>query len=262
MAIKYTIQGLLIYAGLAAYLMAFVISLLRRRKIGTVTFFLGFLIGCVSVAYRWLHVGHLPMQNLFEVFLCLGALVYPISFFCNRVLRVGGRQFDILIAAVVLFPAGFFFSAEPQRLPPSLQSWLFAPHVFVYMLAYVLMAKAAVQAVLHLAGIKETSELVGPEQAAYRMVCAGFPPLTLGLILGSVWGQNAWGDWWGWDPKELWSLASWLVYVGYFHFRFMFGKKHPRLNSLWVIVGLAVIIITLLWVNLSKLFPGLHSYAM
>ena len=91
---------------------------------------------------------------------------------------------------------------------------------------------------------------------------AGFPLLTLGLVLGSVWGQSAWGDWWGWDPKELWSLASWLVYLGYFHFRYMFAKRFPRINSLWVILGLVVIIITLLWVNLSRLFLGLHSYAM
>src|SRR4030043_470696 len=85
--------------------------------------------------------------------------------------------------------------------------------------------------------------------------------LTLGLVLGSVWGKLAWGDYWGWDPKELWSLASWLVYVGYFHFRYMFGKTRPRINSIWAIAGMAVIVITLLWVNLSHLFIGLHTYA-
>ncbi|MFH1370529.1 MAG: cytochrome c biogenesis protein CcsA [Planctomycetota bacterium] len=262
MAVKYTIQGLLIYASLAAYLLAFVAVLLRQRKIGRVIFMIGFLIGCIGVAYRWLHVGHIPMQNLFEVFLCLGALVYPISIFCNRVLRVVGIAADMLIGTIILVPAGFVFNAEPQQLPPALQSWLFAPHVFVYMLSYVLMTKAAVQATMQLADKQPIGYLLEPEQATYRMVCAGFPLLTLGLILGSIWGQLAWGDWWGWDPKELWSLASWLVYVGYFHFRYMFGKRFPRLNSLWIITGLFVIIITLLWVNLSKLFPGLHSYAM
>ena len=92
------------------------------------------------------------------------------------------------------------------------------------------------------------------------MICTGFPLLTLGLLLGSCWGRVAWGDYWGWDPKELWSLASWLIYVGYFHFRFFTKKKHPRTNSIWAIVGLVVIIITLLWVNLSRLFTGLHTY--
>jgi ABC-type transport system involved in cytochrome c biogenesis permease subunit len=265
MTIKYTFQGLLIYATIAAYLLAFAATLLRRRKLGTVpyfSYFWGFLVGCASVIYRWVNVSHIPMQNLFEVFLLLGALVYPISIFCRRVLRVAGVSADMLIGAIVLFPAGFVFNAEPQQLPPALQSCLFAPHVFVYVLAYVLMTKAAVQAVIQLAGRQSVNNFLPREEATYRMVCAGFPLLTLGLVLGSVWGQLAWGDWWGWDPKELWSLASWLIYVGYFHFRYMFGKKYPRLNSAWVVIGLAVIIITLLWVNLSRLFPGLHSYAM
>jgi ABC-type transport system involved in cytochrome c biogenesis permease subunit len=262
MAIKYTIQGLLIYIAMSAYLIAFAATLLRRRKIGTVTYFLGFLIGCAAIAYRWIHVGHIPMQNLFEALLVLGTLVFPISIFCRRFLRIGGVAGDMLLGVIVLFAAGFFFNAEPQQLPPALQSWLFGPHVFVYMLSYVIMAKAAIQAGLQLAGSQPSPNQLPPEEATYRTICLGFPLLTLGLILGSVWGQQAWGDWWGWDPKELWSLASWLVYVGYLHFRYMFGKRFPRINSLWAIVGLAVIIITLLWVNLSRLFPGLHSYAM
>ena len=262
MAIKYTIQGLLIYAAMTGYLLAFVATLLRRLKAGHILFLAGFLVGCTALTYRWVDVRHIPLQNLFEVFLCLGVLMYPISIFCSRILRVGGAAADMLIGAIVLFPAGFIFSAEPMQLPPALQSWLFGPHVFVYMLSYILMAKAAVQAAMQLTGRNTEENFLMPEDATYRMVCAGFPLLTLGLVLGSIWGQNAWGDWWGWDPKELWSLASWLVYVGYFHFRYMFGRRFPRLNSLWAIVGLVVIIITLLWVNLSHLFPGLHSYAM
>lgn len=263
MAIKFTIQGLLIYTTMAVYLVAFAATILRRRTIGIVLFSIGFLISCISIAYRWIHVEHVPMQNLFEVFLCLGTLVYPISIFCSRMLRVSAAAAaDMLIGVIVLFPAAFIFSAEPQQLPPALQSWLFAPHVLVYMLSYILMTKAAVQAVVQWTGITQSGRMIEPEQATYRMVCAGFPLLTLGLILGSVWGQRAWGNWWGWDPKELWSLASWLVYVGYFHFRSMFAARFARLNSLWAVVGLLIILITLLWVNLSRLFPGLHSYAM
>ena len=171
----------------------------------------------------------------------------------------------------MLFPAGFIFSAQPQQLPPALQCRLFLPHVAAYMLSYIFMAKAACQAVFQLAGFtpNQSEDLLPCEEGTYRMICAGFPLLTLGLILGSVWGKLAWGDYWGWDPKELWSLASWLVYVGYFHFRCMsregclaaFGKTHPRANSVWAIAGMAVIVITLLWVNLSRLFLGLHTYA-
>ncbi|MCP4710139.1 MAG: cytochrome c biogenesis protein CcsA [Planctomycetes bacterium] len=138
-----------------------------------------------------------------------------------------------------------------------------APHVAVYMMSYLLLAKAAVQALAVLFG-KITpldKHLLSNEEGAYRMVCFGFPLLTLGLILGSVWGKLAWGDYWNWDPKELCSLTSWLTYLGYFLCRYMYGKKYPRLNSLWVILGILMIIVTLLWVNLSKLFSGLHSYS-
>ncbi|MHC4159055.1 MAG: cytochrome c biogenesis protein CcsA [Planctomycetota bacterium] len=263
MEIKYTAQGLLIYCAIAAHLLAFLITLLRRPKAGHVLYMFGFAITAVAFGYRWYHVRHVPFQNLFEVFLGLGMMVYPISLFCRRILRTGGLSADMLIGAIVLFPAGFVFSAEPMQLPPALQSWLFAPHVAVYMLSYIFMAKAACQAISQLSGFTPSPDenLLPPEQATYCMICAGFPLLTLGLILGSFWGKLAWGDYWGWDPKELWSLASWLVYVGYLHFRYMYGKSRPRINSIWALAGLAVIIITILWVNLSRLFAGLHTYA-
>jgi len=262
MEIKYTIQGLLVYITIAAYLLAFITTVLRRPKIGHAIYMLGFAVAICSFSYRWYHVRHVPLQNLFEVFLCLG-MIYPVSLFCRRVLRVGGYGADMLIGAIVLFPAGFVFNAEPQQLPPALQSWLFTPHVAVYMFSYIFMAKATFQAICQLAGRnpKPGENLLAPEEATYRIVCIGFPLLTLGLFLGSYWGKLAWGDYWGWDPKELWSLASWLVFLGYFHYRYMFGKKHPRVNSLWAIAGMAAIILTLLWVNLSRLFHGLHSYA-
>jgi ABC-type transport system involved in cytochrome c biogenesis permease subunit len=263
MEIKYTIQGLSIYIAIAVYLLAFLITLLGQKKAGHTLYAFGFIFAALSFVYRWIDVSHVPLQNLFEVFLCLGMICYPISLFCRRVLHVGDGCGDMIIGAIVLFPAGFVFNAQPQQLPPALQCWLFAPHVAVYALSYIFMAKAALQAVRQLAGRASNPDdkLLPPEEATYRMICAGFPLLTLGLVLGSWWGKLAWGDYWGWDPKELWSLASWLVYVGYFHFRYMFGKKHPRINSTWAIIGMLVIVITLLWVNLSRLFPGLHSYA-
>ena len=263
MEIKYTTLGLLLYIALAIYFLTFVIRLLRFTKLAKALYFLGFTVMLIAFGYRWYQVRHIPMQNLFEVFLTLSMLIYPLSLFCRRVLGVAGETVDAFVAAILLIPAGFVFSAEPQKLPPALQSWLFAPHVAVYMLSYVIMTKAAVQAMYQLLSspVSADKHIISYEQASYQMVCLGFPLLTLGLLLGSWWGKLAWGDYWGWDPKEMWSLASWLVYIGYFHFRYMFGRKHPRINSTWVVIGMVVIVITLLWVNLSKLFSGLHSYA-
>lgn len=264
MAIKFTIQGLLIYCAMSAYVLGFILAITRCRKLAGFTYFAGFTIALAAFVYRWIHVQHVPMQNLFEVFVTLGMLVYPITLFSRKFLRISAGPCgcaDMLIGAIVLFPAGFVFKATVLQLPPALQCWLFAPHVAVYMLSYMIMAKATFLAMAQIAGAKPSGDLLPYEDASYKMVCAGFPFLTLGLLLGSWWGKLAWGDYWGWDPKELWSLVSWLVYLGYFHFRIMFGKKYPRANSVWIILGMTAIIITLLWVNLSKLFTGMHSYA-
>ena len=262
MEIKVNAQGFLIYAAMAGYLMAFMVTIVRYKKVGHFLYLLSFMIAVTAFIYRWFNVRHVPLQNLFEVFLCMG-MIYPLTLFCRRVLGIGGETADMLLGAIVLFPAGFIFNDQLRHLPPALQSWLFAPHVAVYVIAYLLLAKATFQALGELlikTGPSDT-HLVSYEQGTYRMVCFGFPLLTLGLILGSVWGKLAWGDYWNWDPKELCSLASWLVFLGYFHFRYMFGKKHPHINSIWVIGGMLMVVITLLWANLSRLFAGLHSYA-
>ena len=255
-----TIQGWLIYTSMLAYLLAFIGLLAKSKKIGKACYTVGFVLAAVAFGYRWYDAGHIPLQNLFEVFLCLGMLIYPLSVFCRRFLAVSSEATDALIGFIILFPAGFVFNAEPQKLPPALQSWLFAPHVAAYMFAYVVMAKASVQAVRQL--ISSGREEAGAyELGTYRMVRMGFPLLSLGLILGSWWGKIAWGDYWNWDPKELWSLVSWLVYLEYFHFRYKYGTKRPNLNSVLAVCGFLAIIITLLWANLSRIFAGLHSYA-
>ena len=257
MAVKFSIQGLLIYSAMFFFLSAFVVSLTRCKKLRAWTYFIGFCFAVAAFIWRWGTVSHIPMQNLFEVFLLMGIMVWPLTFFCSRFLKINAeQQFDMLIGLIVLLPPGFIFSAEPKTLPPALQSWLFGPHVAVYMLAYIVMAKAAIEAARYLC--HRNSSL---EKSTYKMVRLGFPLLTAGLVLGSYWAKQAWGDWWGWDPKEMWSLAVWLIFAGYLHFRAVFGQKHAKSNSIWVIAGFSCIIICLMWVNLSKIFAGLHSYA-
>ncbi len=264
MAIKWTILGLAIYATMGLYLVAAVLFLARVRRVGYAVYGVGCAMAVAAWVYRWLETGHVPLQNLFEVFLTLGMLVLPVTLFCRRFLGVGGEAADAVIGIVILFAAGFVFNAEPKMLVPALQSSLFVPHVAAYMLAYAIMAKAAVPAFWGLVGFGPPREdgLVDWESATYRMVSLGFPLLTLGLVLGAVWGKIAWGDYWNWDPKELASLASWLVFLAYLHVRYMYGKRFPRLNCALVVLGAVAIVLTLLWVNLARIFGGgLHSYA-
>ena len=286
MEIKFSVVGALIYLAMLLYVASALVALVRwiqrlgaedlpgsagsrpeDRRLGRVVkvlYGVGFLAAATALVLRGYEVEHVPLQNLFEVCLCLGTLIYPISLFCRRFLKVGGEGVDAVIGFIVLFPAGFIFSEEAQRLPPALQSFLFVPHVSAYMLSYVILAKAAVPAFARLVWREGPAEagLVPHELAAYRMTMLGFPLLTLGLVLGAWWGKLAWGDYWNWDPKELWSLVSWLVFLGYLHFRSMYGTRFARASAALVVVGLVAIVITLLWVNLGKMFAGgLHSYA-
>ncbi len=262
MAIKWSIQGGLIYATMLLYALSLAVWFWRGRA-GLALYAGGFVLAAASVAYRTVHAAHAPLQNLFEVFLVLGALVFPLSMFSRYALRVGHEAIDVALGLVVLVPAGLVFSAETQHLPPALQSPLFVPHVLVYVLAYVILTKAALIAlVLLIRGDRSPAEgSLRREAAVHRTILLGFPLLTGGLVLGAVWGKLAWGDYWNWDPKELWSLATWLVYVGYLHFRSMHAARYPRVNAAIAVLGAAFIVITLLWVNLARIFSGMHSYA-
>jgi cytochrome c-type biogenesis protein CcsB len=91
----------------------------------------------------------------------------------------------------------------------------------------------------------------------YRALTIGFPLLTLGIITGSVWAQYAWGSYWSWDPKETWSLITWLIYAAVLHARLTVGWR-GRKAAWFSIFGFLAVLFTFLGVNL--LLSGLHSY--
>lgn len=254
MEIKYNLHGLLIYQTMILYFLAFIFGLLKYKRPSLALYFLGFLTAFIAVIYRGINVNHFPLQTMFEIFLVLGALVFPLSLISVKFINAPDYIWDIFIGIIVLFPAGFVFPDGMPDFPPALQSILFVPHVLVYMFSYIIMAKASVL------GIKQLIFVNDYETTAYKFICLGFPFLTLGLILGSVWAKLAWGDYWSWDPKELWSLATWLVYAAYFHYRAMYPNNR-KINSIWIITGFVFIIITILWVNLSRIFEGMHNYS-
>ncbi|RXT13856.1 c-type cytochrome biogenesis protein CcsB [Ammoniphilus sp. CFH 90114] len=97
------------------------------------------------------------------------------------------------------------------------------------------------------------------DEISYRAIAIGFPIFTLGaLIFAMIWAAEAWGRFWGWDPKEVWALITWLFYSAYLHLRLSKGWQGER--SAWMaVIGFIVVMITLVFVNL--VIVGLHSYA-
>jgi len=120
---------------------------------------------------------------------------------------------------------------------PALQSVLMAPHVAAYAASYLIMLFAAF-------GIGR------------RLMTVGFLLMTCGLVLGALWGKIVWGAWWQCDPKETWSLLTWLVYAAYFLF-----ATRPKAELFLRILGAVFVVFTLTWVNFSRFFVGVHSYA-
>ncbi|MBA4393957.1 MAG: c-type cytochrome biogenesis protein CcsB, partial [Desulfobacca sp.] len=91
----------------------------------------------------------------------------------------------------------------------------------------------------------------------YQTIIIGFLLLTLGIVTGSIWAHSAWGTYWSWDPKETWSLITWLVYAALLHARMMKGWHGSRIA--WLsIIGFACVLFTYFGVNF--ILSGLHSY--
>ncbi len=118
-----------------------------------------------------------------------------------------------------------------KTLMPALQSPWFAPHVIVYMFAYALLGAATLMAIYLLffkkigKDVEDSFEAVRHEMdIADNLVYVGVAFLTFGMLFGALWAKVAWGDYWGWDPKETWAAITWLAYLVYIHLR----KARPR----------------------------------
>ena len=254
MAIKFTMQGYLIYATIVAMFLAGALMPFRKtRWLGWAAYVAGAILAAASYGWRWYATGQVPMQNVFEALLLTAALLFPLTLLARRV-GAGLAAADPWLALIVLFPVGFVLPETARALPPVLNCVLFVPHVLCYMLAYAIMAKATIQAIRLL-----ISGDISLERQAYRLTRMALPFLTAGLVLGSWWGHLAWTRHWNWDPKELLSLASWLVVLVYLHSRGLLAR-HARSRGAIILLAMALMVLTLM-ANYLPVFSGLHSYA-
>ena len=92
----------------------------------------------------------------------------------------------------------------------------------------------------------------------YRIISLGFLFLTLVIITGAIWAQKAWGRYWTWDPKETWSLVTWIIYAIYLHMRISRGWRGKK-AAWFAVIGFICVVFTYIGVN--TLIPSIHSYA-
>ena len=229
-------------------------------------------LGIVGLVMRSIALNHAPYSNLFEFSMSFGIAI--VLFYGIFELRSGTRLAGsfVLPVACGLYGSALAFPSEGQDvLVPALQSpTLLTIHVALMILSYAVLAVAFGGAAMHLVqGFPAGIEKLGGrydwlpsaercDELTYRAVLVGFPLLAAGIALGAFWANDAWGRYWGWDPKETAALVTWLIFATYIHGRGLRQLRGAR--KAWIVVlGFFAVMFTYLGVNLW--ISGLHSYA-
>ena len=217
-----------------------------------------------------------PWGNMYE-FCTTGALMVSAVFLITLIFRdvrfvgtlVSGLVLIMLCAATIGFPT------PVGHLKPALQSYWLVIHVSIAVLASGVFTITFAMAVLQLVQTRREQRILNGksggwavmrlvpsaqalENFAFRMNALAFVMWTFTLAAGAIWANHAWGRYWGWDTKEVWTFVIWVVYAAYLHARATRGWAGPR--SAWLsIIGYACIIFNFTVVNIF--FSGLHSYS-
>ncbi len=242
----------------------------------------------ITLLSRWITEGYFPLSNLYESLIFLSWGISLIVFILT--VKTKSRLIGAIGVPILVLISGFSSLTLPvemqkaMALVPSLQSNWLMMHVSMMMISYAILIIGSLLSILYLFFNIEneknktilieknsnllinTSSNINSSKFAllqtidiwsYRVIGLGFPFLTIGIISGAVWANEAWGSYWSWDPKETWALITWLTFAIYLHSRLLKGwegKKAAIIGS----CGFFVIWICYLGVNF--LGKGLHSY--
>lgn len=266
-----SIESVTFMAALVAYLVStalyFIYGGTKRDwagKAAYVVLLAGFVIHTVCIVSRGIHAGRLPMTNQYEF---ASAFAWGIAL-CFLVF-VKKFHFDVLgmfVSPIIFLVIGYasMQSKEIHALMPALQSSWLGFHVSMAIIGYGAFGVAFGVAMVYLL----KNRLHGPlaqripaektlDLIIYRAVALGFLFLTMCMITGAIWAKRAWGSYWSWDPKETWSLITWIIYAIFLHLRVRRGMVGKR-AAIFAAVGFLCVIFT--YVGVNTLLSGLHSY--
>ena len=245
---------------------------LRFERIALALTVVGWVLHVIGVLLRGFAQGHVPWSNMFEFSLTSSAII--VGVFLGVQLWQNLRFLGAYItgfALIVLGVGTVNFYVDVKPLPPALQSFWLVIHVFVAVLGtsffaigaglsvtQLLQARAAAGRAVGLRFLQTLPSAEVLENMAYRVIVVGFMFWTFTLIAGAIWAERAWGRYWGWDTKEVWTFIIWVIYAGYIHARATRGWRGSR--SAWLaIVGFAAVMFNFGIVNVF--FKGLHAYS-
>ncbi|HLS91994.1 MAG TPA: c-type cytochrome biogenesis protein CcsB [Microbacterium sp.] len=248
-------------------------------RIGTTLTWIAFLLHLAATVLRGIGAGRVPWSNMYEFAMTATLLftaVYLGVLFWKDLRYLGAFMTGLVTVLLGAASLPTIYVEITPLMDPLKSTWLVI-HVFVASLATAFLALAFALSVLQLMQtrrerrVAEDPELAGKrsllrtmpkaealEGLAYRFAIIGFIFWTFTLIAGAIWAQDAWGRYWGFDTKEVWTFIIWVLYAGYIHARATRGWRGVR--SAWLsIVGFLAVLFNFTIVNMF--FDGLHAYS-
>ncbi|MDE0572330.1 c-type cytochrome biogenesis protein CcsB [Demequina sp. B12] len=246
----------------------------KASGIAASTTLVGAVLNGVGVIARGFESGHVPWSTMYE-YTITGTWVAVVVFLIVQRKRdvsylapgvTGFGTIALGLGMTVLY-------AQSTGLQPALQSFWLVIHVSIAIIATGIFVVGAVATVLQLwrdyrdsgsAFLQKWTWLEAVptpaklEALAFRLHAVGFVLWTFTVMAGAVWAEHAWGRYWGWDPKEVWSFVIWVIYAAYLHARTTQGWAGRR-SAYLALIGFVALIMNFTVVNL--VFQGLHSYA-
>jgi cytochrome c-type biogenesis protein CcsB len=244
----------------------------RYQRVAFALTVLAWVIHVASIVLRGIAAGHVPWSNMFEFSSMGTALMVGVFLavqFWRDVRFLGAFVTGLVALLLGLASVNFYVPITP--LPPALQSVWLVIHVFVATLAtgffaiggglsiaQLLQSRREANGGTGLRFLRSFPASEALETMANRLIIVGFAFWTFTLMAGAIWAERAWGRYWGWDTKEVWTFIIWVVFAGYVHARATRGWRGNR--SAWLaIIGFAAVLFNFTVVNLF--FSGLHAYS-
>lgn len=237
--------------------------------------YLGIGLLLVCIVLRGLATARVPWGNMYEFInlTCFCGLVAA-AVVLRRPQYRALWVFVLVPVLILLTVSGRWLYTNAAPVMPALQSYWLPIHVSVVSLGSGVFLVAGVASILFLLkmsrfGAPETEGVLARvvhrlpdpqtlDRIAYRTTIFAFPVFGFGVIFGAIWAEEAWGRYWGWDPKETVSFIAWVVYAAYLHARSTAGWRDKK--AAWInVVGFVAMVFNLFFINLVTV--GLHSYA-
>lgn len=270
------IESLFFWLALAAYVASsglyiyYLIS--KKSSVATSAKWLaigGFLIHTGSLGARWSLAGHMPMSNWLEFLSAFSWALVLLYITVENTSKIKSIGAFVMPLPWMLMLAATLKWQPPQALMPALQSIWFYFHIISAFISYASFGIAFGIAVIYLlqernmkykhTGLlfRRLPPLEKLDDLSYKIIIFAFPLLTIAIITGAIWAEEAWGRYWGWDPKETASLVTWLIFASYLHARITAGWRGKR--AAWLSsIGFVMVLFTFFGINY---FSKLHGYA-